>query len=138
MPLCNGRAWFSAGNRRIFGLYCSAPVTLCFTLKMWGFTSNWHPLFQFPNSSPDSMFFFLFRWIHIFSRFCFARFKPDKICRFHLKISLYRYRLIPQLMCFTLEFWGFSSDWHPLFQFPNSSPDRHEYGTEQKQKIPLS
>ena len=23
----------------------------------------------------------------------------------------------------TLEFWGFTSDWHPLFQIPNSSPD---------------
>ena len=33
---------------------------------------------------------------HIF-QVCFARFKPDKICRFHLQISLYRYRLIPQL-----------------------------------------
>ena len=26
------------------------------------------------------------------------------------------------MLCFTLEFWGFTSDWHPLFQIPNSSP----------------
>ena len=25
-------------------------------------------------------------------------------------------------LCYTLEFWGFTSDWHPLFQIPNSSP----------------
>ena len=24
---------------------------------------------------------------------------------------------------YALEFWGFTSDWHPLFQIPNSSPD---------------
>ena len=28
------------------------------------------------------------------------------------------------MLCFTLEFWGFTSDWHPLFQIPNSSPVR--------------
>ena len=28
-------------------------IMLCFTLKFWGFTSDWHPLFQIPNSSPD-------------------------------------------------------------------------------------
>ena len=27
------------------------------------------------------------------------------------------------IFCFTLEFWGFTSDWPPLFQIPNSSPD---------------
>ena len=38
---------------------------------------------------------------HIF-QVCFARFKPDKICRFHLQISIYRYRLIPQITsCFS-------------------------------------
>ena len=26
------------------------------------------------------------------------------------------------MVCFTLEVWGFNSDWHPLFQIPNSSP----------------
>ena len=26
------------------------------------------------------------------------------------------------MLCCTLEFWGFSSDWHPLFQIPKSSP----------------
>ena len=25
---------------------------LCFTLKIWEFTSEWHPLFQITNSSP--------------------------------------------------------------------------------------
>ena len=27
------------------------------------------------------------------------------------------------MLCFTLEFCSFTSDWHPLFQIPNSSPD---------------
>ena len=26
------------------------------------------------------------------------------------------------MLCCTLEFWGFTSDWHPQFQIPNSSP----------------
>ena len=26
------------------------------------------------------------------------------------------------MLCCTIEFWGFTSDWHPLFQIPNSSP----------------
>ena len=26
------------------------------------------------------------------------------------------------MLCFTLEFWGITSDWHPLFQISNSSP----------------
>ena len=26
------------------------------------------------------------------------------------------------MLCFILEFWGFTSAWHPLFQLPNSSP----------------
>jgi hypothetical protein len=26
-------------------------------------------------------------------------------------------------LCFTLEFWGFTSDWYPLFKISNSSPD---------------
>ena len=27
-------------------------IMLCFTLKIWGFTSDWQPLFQIPKSSP--------------------------------------------------------------------------------------
>ena len=26
------------------------------------------------------------------------------------------------MLCYILGFWGFTSDWHPLFQIPNSSP----------------
>ena len=26
------------------------------------------------------------------------------------------------MLCCTLRFWGFTSDWHPLFQIPNSNP----------------
>ena len=29
------------------------------------------------------------------------------------------------MFCYTLEFWGFTCDWHPLFQISNSSPGMH-------------
>ena len=38
------------------------------------------------------------------------------------------------ILCCTLEFWGFTSDWHPLFQIPNSSPVQSckDQGLDQK------
>ena len=31
------------------------------------------------------------------------------------------------MLCFTLEVWGFTSDWHPFFQIPNSSPEWQQF-----------
>ena len=39
-----------SGTRRFWQFYY---IMLCFTLKIWGFTSVWHPLLQIPNSSPE-------------------------------------------------------------------------------------
>ena len=39
-----------SGTLRFWQFYY---IMLCFTLKIWGFTSDWHPLFQIPNWSPE-------------------------------------------------------------------------------------
>ena len=37
-------------------------IMLCCTLEFWGFTSDWHPLFQIPNSSPELYWYPIFSW----------------------------------------------------------------------------
>ena len=37
-------------------------IMLCYILGFWGFTSDWHPLFQISNSSPDSRVEYLRCW----------------------------------------------------------------------------
>ena len=59
------RAWVSTGAKGAWhlqnfwtvlsgthGFWQFYYTTLCFTLKIWGFTTDWHPLLQIPNSSP--------------------------------------------------------------------------------------
>ena len=72
------RAWVSTGTKGAWhpwnfwtvmsgtpGFWQFYYIMLCFTLKLWGFTSDRHPLFLIPNSSPDSVFIFL--WIVLLS-----------------------------------------------------------------------
>ena len=40
-----------SGNRWFWQFYY---IMLCCTLEFWRFTSDWHPLFQIPNSSSDT------------------------------------------------------------------------------------
>ena len=63
--LCSGAkgAWHPrnfrtvlSGTRRLWQFYY---LMLCFTLKIRGFTNDWHPLFQIPNLSPADLIYIL-------------------------------------------------------------------------------
>ena len=67
MQMSSYRAWVSTGTKGAwhpwnFWTVMSGTrwfwqfyyIMLCFTLEFWGFTSEWHPLVQIPNSSPVS------------------------------------------------------------------------------------
>ena len=52
--------WTIMSGTRVFGQFYY--IMLCLTLKICGFTNDWHPLFQIPNSSPACCRAFLLSW----------------------------------------------------------------------------
>ena len=68
-------------------------IKLCFFLKNWGFTSDWHSLFQIPNSSPNefcSMRNFLLVYLAFSSRKdCFKFQKIGKIVKISKFIKVF-------------------------------------------------
>ena len=70
MPRVPGQQLMS-GTRWFWQFYY---IMLCFTFEFWGFTSDWYPLFQIPNSSPAD-------WCYIKCYFTYQDSRKLTVCR---------------------------------------------------------
>ena len=87
---------------------------LCFTLEIWGFTSDWHLLFQILNSSPEWRLFEICMYFEIIVKCYEIKYIVQYLVNLSFQIqqrSTKSFIVTKSLNCFITNFFNFFHHW---------------------------